>query len=690
VSHTLLFEIGVEEIPSAHLYGVLPRLEREARKRLDDVRLGFGEISVYASPRRLALVVSEVAETQEDRNEEVRGPSVEHAFDAEGDPTRAAEGFARSRGVDVSTLVTRECDGGEYVFAVINEEGRDAIEVLGRLLADLVGSIDWPKSMRWGSGDTRFSRPVRWLTALLGAEVIPVGFAGLVAGDTSRGHRFLSNGPVKIPTADRYLQALESAYVVVDQERRATIIRQGIEESMDRMDTSAVVPEKVFAEVVNLVEWPTVGVGRFDEEFLQVPREVLETAMESHQRYFPVEDASGSLSPTFVVVHNGAPDLTKEIVSGHERVIRARLADAAFFWEEDRKEPLEDHVSRLETIIFQERLGTVAQRVDRIEALTSALAQQLGVGAEVTKWATRAAHLCKADLACGMVAEFPTLQGVMGRHYAVCSGEAPQVADAILEHYQPRFAGDVIPTSEAGAIVSVADKLDTIVGIFGIGMTPTGSADPYALRRGALGILGIAVGRGWNLRLDDAITSALDGYKGAIKDLDREATRTAVKEFVLGRMETVLKDDGHAYDTVAAILAVAGDDPSDAIARARALTAVRDQIAIEDLSVAYTRAKNLSDHSLGAEADPGLMNVQEKALMKALEQAEARVANASDRADYPTLLDVLSQLRGPIDDFFDAVLVMDEDERLRENRLRLLNRFVAVFSRFADIGKLVE
>jgi glycyl-tRNA synthetase beta chain len=687
VSRLLVFEIGTEEIPSAALYDAIAQLRPAAEEALRAARLEYGEVRACGTPRRLTLTVTDLAERQEDRVERMKGPAAKAAFDAEGKPTKAAEGFARGRGVDVGDLVVEEDGTGEYVYAVVERLGVPAVDVLPELLAGLAEGIDWPKSMRWGSGEARFSRPVRWMLALFGGDVVPVQFAGLTAGRLTNGHRFLAENPIEVPSAEEYELAMRRGMVLLDQEERARLIDEGVRAAAEVRDATAVVPEKTFAEVVNLLEWPTVGVGSFDAEFLAVPREVLETAMESHQRYFPIERGSELLAE-FIVVHNGDPDRTEAIVAGHERVIRARLADAAFFYREDLAVSDEDRVGQLSAIVFQERLGSLGEKVERIEALTAALAAEAGVGPEAEAVAKRAAHLCKADLVSHVVVEFPTLQGVMGRYYALANGESPEVAAAIPEHYQPRFAGDALPASLPGKLVSVADKLDTIVGIFGIGAAPTGSADPYALRRGALGILGIIVDGGLRLRLTDAIGAALDGYRDVLPDLDAESVGTDVRDFVVARFDGMLRDRGHAYDTVAAILAVAGDDPSDAAARCVALTPFRGEPAIADLAVAFTRAANLSKPELGTDADPSLMGPEERSLADALAQAESEAGAALDGARYAEALGVLASLRGPIDVFFEKVLVMDPDEALRQNRLRLLNRFVALFTRFADFSRL--
>jgi glycyl-tRNA synthetase beta chain len=433
-----------------------------------------------------------------------------------------------------------------------------------------------------------------------------------------------------------------------------------------------------------------VAVGTFDEGFLAVPREILEDAMESHQRYFPLQDAAGALTNRFVVVHNGDPLRTDAIVSGHERVIRARLADAAFFYHEDIKQPLESYAEKLEAIVFQERLGTMGAKVERIAALSGIIAEKLAAPGDVRAWAVRAAQLAKADLVTQAVVEFTDLQGVMGRYYAIESGEATEVAVAIEEHYRPRFAGDAPPASAAGTIVSIADKVDTIVGIFAAGLAPKGSADPYALRRASIGVLTMLVEHRLELGLSELVDAALAGYEGVVKGLDRAAVGAAVHEFMLTRFAGMLKERGHRYDTVEAVLAVAGDRPLDAMARAEALTPFRGSEAIENLATAFTRAKNLAKPELGTATDVGIMGEHERALDEALTAADADVTAAIDESLYTAALDRLAGLRGPIDDFFTNVLVMDQDERVRDNRLRLLNRFVGLFERFADFSKLAE
>lgn len=687
-ARTLLLEIGVEEVPSAPLYDAVTQLKTRAATALGNARLEYDEIRSFGSPRRLALLVTGLFERQDDLSLKVKGPAVSAAFGADGNPTKAAEGFARSRGLAVADLVCESTDGGEYVFALVEEAGQPAAEVLPQLLSTLIGDIDWAKSMRWGSGTTRFIRPVRWLVALYGSNVLPVSFAGVEAGRASSGHRFLGRS-IELATADEYVERICQGRVVVDAEDRAQLIRQSLDLAAAALGATPVVPEKTFAEVVNLVEYPSVGVGRFDNAFLQVPREIVEEAMESHQRYFPLEDAEGTLLPRFLVVHNGDPARTDTIVAGHERVIRARLADAAFFYREDLARPLESYVKDLDVIVFHEKLGSLGAKVDRIEALARALAGAVDAPADQAAYAARAAHLAKADLVTHAVVEFTSLQGVMGYRYAQAADEAPVVAEAIVDHYRPKFAGDELPRSLAGKLVSIADKLDTIVGIFAIGQGPTGSADPYALRRSAIGILTMIIDGGVQLQLDDAIAAALKGYEGTVAGLDPNEVGGTVKAFFDGRLSVMLKDRGFAYDEIEAVMAVASADPADTVHRVRALAGFRASEAGSDLAVAFKRVANLADAAAGEGPDHGLMGEEERALADAVEIAYEEIgALMGVDHDYEAALAALAELRAPVDAFFEKVLVMDPDPAIRRNRLALLNRLGGLFADFADFGKL--
>ena len=692
--HTLAFEIGTEEIPAFDLHRSTAQLARLVPDALDAVRIPHGEVAVHTTPRRLVAIVEDVAESTEALEETFRGPSAKIAFDAEGNPTKAAVGFARGKGVDVGALEVRDEKGVEYVFATRRVEARDAAELLPEVLEGVIAGIAWPKSCRWGSTSEYFSRPVRWIVAMLDERVVPVRFAGLEAGNLTRGHRFLSPGPHEVPTASALLDVLEGAHVVTSEQARERAIREGVARIEEECGARAELPEKTLLEVVNLCEQPTVLVGAFDEEFLQVPEEIIVDAMLMHQRYFPLYDADGKLTNRFIVVSNGDPACAATIADGNERVVRARLSDAKFFYEEDLKRPLEAYVERLDEVVFQESLGTMRAKAERITALARHLAADAGLSAADAAVAERAAHLAKADLVTSAVVEFTSVQGVMGSYYAAACGEGDKVACAIADHYRPRFAGDALPASAAGRIVAMADKLDTICGLIAAGQGPTGSSDPFALRRSALGILSMLLDEGLPLRvgLVRAIDAALASYAAQGVAFDAQTVREEVADFFIARAKVLLRDEGRAPDTIDAVLAAGVREPVEFASRVRALDAARegDPDAFADLATAFARANNLRDASLGAEVDEGLLSEVEHALSCAVVQAESRVARALATDDYPSALAELADLRKPIDMFFERVMVMDEDRALRENRLRLLNRFVAVFEGVADFGKMAK
>ena len=692
--HTLAFEIGTEEIPAFDLHRATAQLARLVPDALDAVRIPHGEVTVHTTPRRLVAIVEDVAERTEALTETFRGPSVKIAFDADGNPTKAAVGFARGKGVDVGSLEVREEKGVEHVFATRRVEARDAAELLPEVLEGVIAGIAWPKSCRWGSTSEYFSRPVRWIVAMLDERVVPVRFAGLEAGNLTRGHRFLAPGPHEVPTARALLDVLEAAHVVTSEGARERAIREGVARVEQECGAHAELPEKTLLEVVNLCEQPTVLAGAFDEEFLQVPEEIIVDAMLMHQRYFPLYDGDGKLTNRFIVVSNGDPACASTIVDGNERVVRARLSDAKFFYEEDLKRPLEAYVERLDEVVFQESLGTMRAKAERITALARHLAADAGLSPADAADAERAAHLAKADLVTSAVVEFTSVQGVMGSYYAAACGEGEKVARAIADHYRPRFAGDELPASAAGRVVAMADKLDTICGLIAVGQGPTGSSDPFALRRSALGILSMLLDEALPLRIGllRAIDEALSSYARQGVAFDAQVVRDEVADFFVARAKVLLRDEGRAPDAIDAVLAAGVREPVEFVSRVRALDAARegDPDAFADLATAYARANNLRDSSLGAEVDEALLTEVEHALSCAVVQAEGRVARALAADDYPSALAELASLRKPVDLFFERVMVMDEDRALRENRLRLLNRFVAVFEGVADFGKMAK
>ena len=689
-----LLEIGTEEMPSAPLINASKQLPKLVVKMLDEAGLAHGDVRVVSSPRRLAAIVSDVACATEAVHEVKRGPKAQIAFDADGNPTKAAAGFARKCGIDASELTRKiDEDGNEYIFAERNVPSEPAMPILSALGHDVIAAIEWPnyRSQRWGSEHETFVRPIRWICALLGSEVVPVTYADVTSGNTTRGHRVLAPGEHVVAEPAAYEQVLKDSYVLGAEAREAAI-REGIAAiEAERPGSHVDTPARIFDEVVNLCEWPTVLVGTFDEEFLRVPQEIICESMLSNQRYFPIFDAAGKLTREFVIVSNADPKVSDTVVSGNERVVRPRLDDAKFFFDEDLKRPMEEFVERLGIVTFQEKLGTTLQKVQRMEKLAGAAAAAAGEDEAGVANAVRAAHLAKADLVSQAVVEFTNQQGVMGGYYAEAAGEAPEVCAAIREHYRPRFAGDELPSDICGKCVAIADKLDTCCGIFAIDEPPTGSSDPYAVRRAAIGIIAMlrtmpAVG------LKDLIAASLDAYAEQGLEFDRAAVAEKVEQFFAGRLKSIAKDEGILLDSIEAVSAVGVIDPAEFFARACALDAARAEQpeTYEALAGAFTRAHNLADAALGCEVDTSILGDSELALLRACEEGEGKVSSALARKDFDAACSALAALKEPIDAFFEDVMVMDENASLRENRLRLLNRFVGVFTDVADFGLMAK
>lgn len=684
---TLAFEIGTEEIPAFDLAGAVKQLSTMVPSLLDDAAIPHGAVKIFSSPRRLIVIAEEIPEATEEKNEVFKGPSAKIAFDAEGDPTKAAQGFARGKGVDPSSLVVE--DG--YVYARTHTPSVNVASLLSSVLNKIIHGLSWPRSQRWGVQSEYFTRPVRWIVALFGNEVIDFTFAGLVAGRTTYGHRFLAPGPFEVADADSLVDVVRSASVIPSEAEREQVIREGVAKAEAETGFTAVLHPKTLVEVINLAEYPTVLVGTFDEEFLKVPEEIIVDAMLVHQRYFPLYDKDGKLTNRFIVVSNGDPACAETIVDGNERVVRARLYDAKFFYDEDLKQPLESYVDHLGEVVFQEKLGTMLDKTNRIQRLADHLAEDAGLAGQDLSDVERAARLCKADLVTSAVVEFTSVQGVMGSYYAAASGETAQVAQAIEQHYRPRFAGDEAPDTVVGKIVAIADKLDTVCGLFAVGQGPTGSSDPFALRRSAIGIVAMLSGKdAVEVSLVAAIDAALASYAQQGIEFDTDAARRDVIEFFITRTKVMMRDAGNSIDAIDAVLSAGIQEPVELINRVSALEAARSEQpeVFEDLATAYARANNLCDSKLGTEVNEGLLSEVEQALVSAVGQAESNVASALENNNYAAALSELAALRKPIDLFFENTMVMDEDQTLRENRLRLLNSFVAVFANVADFALL--
>lgn len=684
MSKTLLLEIGTEEVPAHVMPGILSQLKENAAKTFEELRIEYKNIKTLGTPRRSALLVEGLAEQQADLSKENRGPAVNIAFDADGNPTKAAQGFARGQGVKPEELVTK--DG--YVYAMVHEKGGQTVDLLGDTLKGLVDGLNFPNNMHWADLDYKFIRPLRWLVALYGQDVIDFEVANVKSGRTSRGHRFLSEGDFEIANAEDYVEDCRKASIIVDQNERCEMIRQQIAEVAAANGGQAEVNEDLLEEVLYLVEYPTALCGKFDEKYLALPAEAVITPMRDHQRYFPVLK-DGQLLPLFITIRNGGKEHLETVQHGNERVLRARLEDAQFFFDEDRKKTLEQHGEKLKTVVFQDGLGTIYDKALRLEVLAGYIADAIGANEQDKKDAVRAAKLAKADLVTGMVTEFTELQGVMGREYALLDGETKAVAQAIDEHYMPRFAGDSQPASVAGRIVSLADKIDTIVGTFSRGLIPTGSQDPFALRRQALGIVNMLKEAQYHISLSQLVAKAMELLK--ITDAGQQAKlQNDVADFMKLRLKNVLADAGIRYDVVDAVF-VTVDDIYGVFLRAQAVNEAVKQ-DMEKTIQAFVRTGNIARKAEDVQAavETGLLAEQvEKDLYKAYEDAASKVEKEIVAQDYAGAIATLSQLAAPIDAFFDGVMVMDKDEKIKNNRLGLLKLVDNLICQVADFSKIV-
>ena len=675
----LLFEIGTEEIPAHVMPHLLEDLEQLAETMLKEHRLSYEKVRTLGTPRRAALIVTGLAERQEDVNTETRGPSVAIAFDADGNPTKAGAGFARGQGVDPSALIQR--DG--YVYASVHESGAATAELLTSLLPDLVRAIPLPNSMRWGDLDFRFIRPIRWFVALYGTEIVPFTLAGVTSGNHSRGHRTLAPADFVITSAADYEAACEKAYIIVDPERRRAMICEQITETAKACGGTAEITPDLLEEVLYLVEYPTALSGSFEEKYLALPAEAVITPMRDHQRYFPVKAADGSLLPAFITVRNGGKAHLDVVAHGNERVLRARLADAQFFFDEDRRKSLAEHREKLKTVVFQRGLGSMYEKTERLMALTTAIVEEMAAGDAddaALADARRAAELSKADLVTGMVTEFTELQGIMGREYALLDGEDPAVARAIDEQYMPRFAGDELPQTLLGVALSVADKIDNIVGTFSQGRIPTGSQDPFGLRRQALGLVLMLIEQESTMLLSDLVDEACDLY-----DLEefRDKMQVYVADFIRLRLKNVLSERGVRYDVQEAVLGDV-DLVADVPVRAAYVERLLASEGGEALVQSFVRVGNIARSVTGGTVDPALFKAEEEgALLSAYQAAAAARAEGEDT------LPTEQALGRAIDTFFDAVMVMDKDARVKENRLSLLKMIDDDLLETADYSKIV-
>ena len=680
----LLFEIGTEELPANYMPNILKDLKTLSLKKLQDARVPFADVTVLGTPRRLAVLVSGVEETQADSTEEFKGPAVNIAF-KDGEPTKAAQGFARGKGVDVKDLVVKD----NYIYAVKHIQGRATAELLPHVLQEILTNIPFPNHMRWADFDFRFLRPIHWLVALFGTEIVPVSITDIQSDRYTMGHRFLSNKKIEIPVADDYEKILEENFVIADQDKRREMIRQQITELAREEGGEIEIAADLLEEVNYLVEYPTPLCGQFEEKYLALPEAAIITPMRDHQRYFPVRGKDGKLLNKFIAVRNGGKAFLENVTHGNERVLRARLSDAEFFFNEDRKQKLEAYEEKIKTVVFQEGLGNMYDKSQRLEKLVEMIhfGQQSRVPLDDLK---RAARLSKCDLVTGMVTEFTELQGVMGREYARLDGEKADVCEGIFEQYLPRFAGDILPKTEIGRILSIADKVDNIVATFSRGKAPTGSQDPFALRRQALGIINILLDSQKHMDMAKVVGASILLLKVPMEDVKELATQ--IIEFIRLRFRNLLLEQKIRYDVIDAVLAdERNNDLYDLYLRAQALNEYVAGDKAADMIQAATRVNNLSSKAETVlPVNESLFKVEaEKALYAVVRKLDTDMIPLTVRCDYAKALNILSELNAPVNKFFDDVMVMDKDEDVKNNRLSLLCLVKDLVNCVGDLSKLV-
>ncbi len=681
----LFFEIGTEEIPAGFIPRAIADMEAIMIRELANARLSCGEIKTLGTPRRLVLVVKDLPAVQPDAELTATGPSVKAAYDATGKPTKAAEGFARGQGVDVSELKVITTEKGEYISVTKQVTGRPTHLIMTELLPKLMAEIPFKKSMHWGDLDVRFARPIHWIVALFDGAVVPFTFGTIQSGAVSRGHRFMANLTFPVRDYAHYLEECERHFVIPDPEKRKEIIRRATHRVAEAAGGKLLPDEGLLEEVTYLAEYPSAVAGTFSPEFLKVPKEVLITSMRANQRYFSIVDSEGKLMPAFITINNTLTEDPSVVIKGNERVLRARLSDARFFFEEDQKVKLATRVESLKAVVYQQKLGTSYEKMERFRALAKSLADFLNP--ELSEQVQQAAYLCKGDLVSGMVGEFPEVQGIMGREYALLEGIEPAVANAIAEHYLPIQAGGELPASHIGAIVSICDKLDTICGCFGVGLIPTGSADPYALRRSAIGIINIILNKGYRISLADGIDKALQLLEGKLTRPASEV-KSDVLEFFRGRL-TNLQGDQYSSDVVEAAISVGFCDLVATSARISALAEFTTHPDFEALAVAFKRIGNIIKDGTDAPVDPSLFQDRsEGELYQAFQAVKNSIETRIAEGAWLDALTEIATLRAAVDTFFDNVMVMAEDPRVKTNRLALLTAIARMIGKIADFSKI--
>ena len=686
MNNYLLLEIGVEELPSRFGQTTLDQIENNLSKLLKEERVNFDNIDKYATPRRLTFVIKNLADKASDLEEEVKGPAKKIAVDEEGNFTKPALGFMKSKGLDPENVYFKQVGNAEYLFGTIKQSGKETAEILKNIIPTAIKNVTFPKAMRWGGKNMRFARPIRWMVALLNDNVLDVNLEGIKASNVTKGHRFLGEREFEVNSVEDYFEKLEKNYIILDQHKRKAMIKEQAIEVANSLGGEVELDDDLLEEITFLVEYPTAFYGEFEEDYVKLPKEVVTTPMKEHKRYFPVSK-DGKLLPYFIAVRNGDSHRIDIVKAGNEKVLKARLADALFFYKEDTKKPLESFVDKLQTVVFQAKLGTVYDKSLRIDKLSQTILNELNMS-ESAKNTQRAAKLCKADLVTNMVFEFTELQGIMGRDYAKVGGENEEVCQAIFEHYLPRYAGDILPETNAGIALSIADKLDSIAGFFAIGIKPSGSQDPYALRRQALGILSILLDKKLSVNLNNLINAALDNYSNL--EFNKEEVASQIVEFFVERVKNLFKDLGIRYDVIDAVLNNNLNDISDIHTRALELNRWLQKDELVEMLTAFNRVSTLAQKAtIDIVKEELLKEDAEIKLYNGFKEIKLNVESLLVDKKYNEALDAFATLRPLVDNLFDNVMVMDKDESVKENRLGLLKQIYSTMLTICDLSKIV-
>ena len=686
MNNYLLFEVGVEELPSRFVSSTLDQIKNNLTKMFNENRIQFDDIKTYGTPRRLTFIVENISERQSNLEEEVKGPSKKIALDADGNFTKPALGFMKSKGLKEEDVVFKTVGKDEYIFGTIRQEGKETSEVLKTILPEAVKNVTFPKAMRWGGRNMRFARPIRWMVTLLNDKVFEIDLEGIKSSNVTKGHRFLGQSEFEVNSLEDYLTKLEENFVILDQDKRKELIRKQCIEVANSLGGEVEFDEDLLEEVTHLVEYPTAFYGEFNEDYAKLPKEVVTTPMQQHQRYFPVVK-DGKLLPNFIAVRNGNDYRIDKVKAGNEKVLVARLEDALFFYKEDTKNSLESYTEKLKSVVFQAKLGTVYDKTLRIENLSSNIIDLLNLQQDKED-AKRAAKLCKSDLVTNMVFEFTELQGIMGREYAKVSGENEAVCEAIFEHYLPRFAGDILPKTNAGIALAIADKLDSIAGFFAIGIQPTGSQDPYALRRQALGVLNILMDSKIDIDLKELVKLSLDNYSNL--EFNKEEVINSIMEFFKERIKNLFRDLGIRYDVIEAVLSSEINDISDMYLRANELNNWLNKDELVEMLTAFNRVSTLAQKAISNDVNEELLKEEaEINLYKEFNNTKVKVEELLKDKKYSEALDSFASLRPSIDSMFDSVMVMDKDEAIKNNRLGLLKQIYDTMLGICDLSKIV-